>query len=154
MNSCKRFIINITDYLSLGLFIYGIVVLAQNPQVTSLEMGIIITYIILEFFTHIKIFIFLLILALLPLLCIILCFYSCFCSHEKKAVLPEPVKATNEILNTSDSPDCSICFSSLMPDEEVIILPCSPKHVFHSICIRNWTVVKPNCPICRHELVA
>ena len=95
MNSCKRFIINITDYLSLGLFIYGIVVLAQNPQVTSLEMGIIITYIILEFFTHIKIFIFLLILALLPLLCIILCFYSCFCSHEKKAVLPEPVKATN-----------------------------------------------------------
>jgi hypothetical protein len=44
---------------------------------------------------------------------------------------------------------CSICYQNFIVYENVIRLKCSPKHMFHPLCISGWTKVKATCPICR-----
>lgn len=45
--------------------------------------------------------------------------------------------------------DCSICFMSISQGDRVYVLPCSDKHLFHCLCLRQWTRVKNTCPNCR-----
>lgn len=148
---CNRLLINFTGGGSFALFIYGVVLLFTS-SLTVAEYIVISIYVFFEFIAHFQIFICLLIMALIPLLCIIFIIYACFCHKEKRVNLPPSVPATIEILNQTDGADCSICFQAMILDEQVIILPCSEKHVFHDKCIMSWTTVKSNCPICRHDL--
>ncbi|CAI2375580.1 unnamed protein product [Moneuplotes crassus] len=47
--------------------------------------------------------------------------------------------------------ECSICLQPLsdFQDEQLIYLPCSRKHIFHSNCIIDWLKRDRNCPLCR-----
>jgi len=83
-----------------------------------------------------------------PIIVIIIIIYICCCKNEKKAKLPPKSKATAESL--SKCADCPICFQSFNIGDDIIILPCSPMHIFHDNCITAWTKVKPNCPVCRY----
>lgn len=47
---------------------------------------------------------------------------------------------------------CSICYQSFNIDDKVIRLVCSPKHMFHPLCISGWAKIKSNCPICRADI--
>ena len=150
-NQCGKFLLQVNEAASLGLIGYAIYLLAIIPMGAA-TMGVIIGYIVIEFFLHLQIFLCLIFVALIPLLCVFICFYACCCASQKKAELPNPVSATVEMINATDDATCTICFRSFTIGEEIIILPCSPKHIFHPLCIRNWVIVKPNCPICRHDL--
>ncbi len=53
-----------------------------------------------------------------------------------------------------DSITCVVCFFEIKESEEIIILKCHPKHLFHSNCILQWLKMNFNCPICKKtELV-
>ncbi len=45
--------------------------------------------------------------------------------------------------------DCSICLSPFTENDLVSSIGCI--HMLHYDCLINWSKVKPNCPICRHN---
>lgn len=57
-------------------------------------------------------------------------------------------KVTEDFKNKE--PECSICFSDFMIDEELPELPC--KHVFHEQCLLQWFKYTRTCPLCRQNV--
>ena len=51
--------------------------------------------------------------------------------------------------NLEGDHECGICYVEYQPNEELIQLPCNPKHHFHSQCITSWLEINGICPICR-----
>jgi len=52
----------------------------------------------------------------------------------------------------NEEPDiCPICTDNLGLQEDLIVLPCNPKHVFHTKCILSWAKMSahPTCPLDR-----
>jgi hypothetical protein len=47
---------------------------------------------------------------------------------------------------------CSVCYVEFEGCEEVTVLPCNDKHVFHSACIRPWLDMRDSCPLCKTRL--
>lgn len=45
--------------------------------------------------------------------------------------------------------DCAICLVNFGDDEEVVPLPCNPRHYFHEACIEEWLKTNSVCPLCR-----
>ncbi|CAD8074047.1 unnamed protein product [Paramecium primaurelia] len=45
--------------------------------------------------------------------------------------------------------ECGICMHVYVTDEELLILPCDPKHHFHLHCIQAWLLINSTCPKCR-----
>lgn len=148
----NRCIQTIAGGISFALFIYGIVVLAKYPMIW-IEVLVMVLFLISEFLIQFQVFACLLLVVLSPLFCLCCCFYVCLCKEgARQAQLPEPVRASLGTVQNSDGSPCSICFQDIMLEEQVIVLPCSEKHIFHENCIRGWTSLKPTCPICRHDL--
>ena len=42
---------------------------------------------------------------------------------------------------------CSICLLEFLDRELINMLACS--HLFHVLCLRNWLVRTPKCPVCK-----
>ena len=45
---------------------------------------------------------------------------------------------------------CSVCCSNFNGDDNVVVLTCSPTHVFHVSCAISAFSKKPCCPVCSH----
>jgi len=45
--------------------------------------------------------------------------------------------------------ECGICLTEYNQGDQIIELPCSGKHYFHSECITQWLQVSGVCPLCR-----
>jgi hypothetical protein len=46
---------------------------------------------------------------------------------------------------------CPICIVDFEEGEDVRVLPCEGKHVFHQACVDPWLLeLSSSCPICRH----
>ena len=48
---------------------------------------------------------------------------------------------------------CSICWEYFKSTDEVVVLNCNTKHMFHHKCIEIWVEMgKRKCPLCRTEI--
>ena len=47
--------------------------------------------------------------------------------------------------------DCVICSEAFENGDNVLILPCHPKHYFHYNCGVKCLEKKPECPLCRED---
>lgn len=75
--------------------------------------------------------------------------------QENKGIAEMLLAATNLQVNpTNFKPEdsCCICLDNFKPDENVIVLPCDRKHVFHASCIADWVKRNNNCPLCKQEV--
>ena len=54
--------------------------------------------------------------------------------------------------NDLESQDCCIWYESLTPKQDVIILPCNQKHIFHAHCINEWANRSSTCPLCWNDI--
>lgn len=46
---------------------------------------------------------------------------------------------------------CPICIVDFEDGDDVRVLPCEGKHVFHQACVDPWLLeLSSSCPICRH----
>ena len=57
----------------------------------------------------------------------------------------------NNLLNSSENPNCPICLSNYKPSEYYRTIPCD--HTFHKKCIDKWLKKNNNCPLCRKEFI-
>jgi len=48
--------------------------------------------------------------------------------------------------------DCAICTTQFEENQQIITLPCDPRHYFHEACIRDWLDIRSSCPICRTNI--
>ncbi|KAK1385511.1 putative E3 ubiquitin-protein ligase RHA4A [Heracleum sosnowskyi] len=62
-----------------------------------------------------------------------------------------PTIVFDEELKGKDS-SCCVCLVEFEMKEELIQVP-SCKHIFHSVCIRNWLSSTTTCPLCRCSVV-
>ncbi|KAH9957356.1 hypothetical protein BC827DRAFT_712233 [Russula dissimulans] len=50
---------------------------------------------------------------------------------------------------------CPICIVDFDDGDDVRVLPCEGKHVFHQACVDPWLLeLSSSCPICRHDFQA
>jgi hypothetical protein len=50
---------------------------------------------------------------------------------------------------------CPICIVDFEDGDDVRVLPCEGKHVFHQACVDPWLLeLSSSCPICRHGTLA
>lgn len=63
------------------------------------------------------------------------------------------VKVTDEVVRQFGADArCPVCMDSFKVGDEVQVLPCAGKHVFHPACLAPWLQQHNSCPMCRHEL--
>jgi hypothetical protein len=51
--------------------------------------------------------------------------------------------------------DCCICLETFKASDEVIVLPCSNRHVYHEACIKDYLdsqTKKKQCALCRETI--
>mmetsp|Transcript_64 Transcript_64/g.111 ORF Transcript_64/g.111 Transcript_64/m.111 type:complete len:215 (-) Transcript_64:1133-1777(-) len=68
-------------------------------------------------------------------------------------VIKVNVDRYKEEKNTNDAPSCVVCYEDFEHDSEAIEFP-RCKHMYHSICIKEWLSRNNSCPMCRIELPA
>jgi hypothetical protein len=56
----------------------------------------------------------------------------------------------DEISDKEKDKECSICLSEFEKESKVSLITCN--HLFHNDCIREWSMYKQNCPICRKKI--
>ena len=44
---------------------------------------------------------------------------------------------------------CTICAVEYCETDEVVVMKCDERHLFHEECIKRWLRINSNCPICR-----
>lgn len=54
--------------------------------------------------------------------------------------------------NYNQEEACSICLEDFKEEDEVITLPCSGHHIFHSQCILEWLPRNNACPLCKEAV--
>jgi len=73
----------------------------------------------------------------------------------------EDLNGTNSVDSTSSSsarirpsrPLCSICLERFSTGDEIWILPCDERHIFHGDCIKSWLRKNNSCPLCQKNVV-
>jgi hypothetical protein len=57
-----------------------------------------------------------------------------------------------EIFNFNE--DCGICLCGFKEGDQITVLPCDPRHYFHSFCIMEWLDGNGirECPICMNKI--
>jgi len=50
-------------------------------------------------------------------------------------------------------PLCSICLDRFVSGDDVWILPCDERHIFHDSCIKSWLRKNNSCPLCQKNVV-
>ena len=48
--------------------------------------------------------------------------------------------------------DCPVCFHPMLPEEELVRLPCFEDHIFHKSCLWKWLSTHSTCPLCREKV--
>ena len=48
--------------------------------------------------------------------------------------------------------ECAICTKAYEKEDQIITLPCDPRHYFHEECIKVWLQQNAICPICRAKV--
>jgi len=49
---------------------------------------------------------------------------------------------------------CAICIENFqLTDNEIIVLNCGGKHMFHTNCLKHWAITNDICPMCREPIM-
>jgi len=157
-NKCISALAEICRIYYIVLFIYGQILYYQEgtncavvaPTVNTL----VLVYICFAYF-YIGIPIILLILACLcmPVLIFIAIMVS------RRAQVPANNDAINRLQvikyhreSLPGTPECSICITDYVENDDIIQLKCSPMHHFHSECLKRRLIINGLCPICRTRI--
>ncbi|GAA5823060.1 hypothetical protein JCM11251_007470 [Rhodosporidiobolus azoricus] len=82
-------------------------------------------------------------------------------SAEATTSLPPPISIAVPPPGTAgrgaedEEESCPICFTEFEPGDELRVLPCDQRHIFHTGCIDPWLLeVSSSCPLCRLDLAS
>ncbi|KAL5507337.1 hypothetical protein ACEPAH_6793 [Sanghuangporus vaninii] len=77
------------------------------------------------------------------------------------AIAHAPVNAETSADNSNLMPaaigreTCPICIIDFEEGDDIRVLPCEGRHVFHQTCVDQWLLeLSSSCPICRHDFHA
>ncbi|OMJ90581.1 hypothetical protein SteCoe_6971 [Stentor coeruleus] len=72
-----------------------------------------------------------------------------FTNDSNRPVSKEQIETLPHV-KAVDEGSCCICLDEIKVEEYLTILPCT--HKYHSICVDNWLLIKPLCPICKTRI--
>jgi protein-disulfide isomerase len=56
-------------------------------------------------------------------------------------------------ITTEKNISCSICLEEITEDSQTVIVKTTCNHLFHSVCLQTWLLLKSSCPYCRNNIV-
>ena len=63
------------------------------------------------------------------------------------------MSAADPLLESIGRETCPICIVDFKDGDDVRVLPCEGKHVFHQACVDPWLLeLSSSCPTCRHGM--
>ncbi|KAI9437606.1 hypothetical protein H4582DRAFT_1956160 [Lactarius indigo] len=69
--------------------------------------------------------------------------------------VPRGTSAADPLPESIGRETCPICIVDFDDGDDVRVLPCEGKHVFHQACVDPWLLeLSSSCPICRHDFQA
>jgi hypothetical protein len=71
------------------------------------------------------------------------------CVHLNDKNIEELVPFNNE---DNERDVCCICMLPFQVNENIKLMPCNRKHIFHRACIDKWLSHNKACPTCRKEI--
>ena len=150
-------------------FIYGISLIMFKPDV--FQVGISKNTYVIYFLTLLVLFGFFQFSRLIFFVIMFIFFYPCFSyiiytnynsiynrmvTNHRIAMDLTPMIYKDFIIKTKENIEnvnmCIICTEEFKGNDEIVVLKCSTKHVFHENCIKQWIGKKAECPICRYDL--
>lgn len=148
-----RLFVVLLNLLSLSLILYFIVELSNHKELDTACKVMASLFIVVESLAKIDILLLLVFCFFLPLFFLLACCCVCCCGRRATSVMPEiPTVKYSLTLSLECDPECRICFQSFVAEEEIMLLPCDKRHVFHKFCAESWFKVSTTCPICRKNL--
>ncbi|KAH9032202.1 hypothetical protein EDB84DRAFT_1588483 [Lactarius hengduanensis] len=74
---------------------------------------------------------------------------------SRSAELPRATSVADPLPESIGRETCPICIVDFDDGDDVRVLPCEGKHVFHQACVDPWLLeLSSSCPICRHDFQA
>ncbi|CAI2377528.1 unnamed protein product [Moneuplotes crassus] len=105
-----------------------------------------------------KLFLIVILLSGILLSMLIRNYLNCRRSNRQKKTVKEKIfgRKSLDVSFSKINPDefCIICMEVYKPQDQMIRLPCTQKHFFHSKCIGDWISVTPKCPLCNIDIDA
>lgn len=49
---------------------------------------------------------------------------------------------------------CPICCDQFQNSDEIVILSCNIKHIFHPDCVKSWLDKNDTCPLCKERVIS
>ena len=134
--------------VSLGYSLYALIAI----DLPALYIVILSVYVGITFIRQLFFIFVLILVALSPLLCILVCILCCFCKPRGGEFIDLPSKKPSQVNMMDCDGSCSICRTDVDENSKVYVLPCSEKHIFHTVCLSQWAKLKNTCPNCRAEI--
>lgn len=72
--------------------------------------------------------------------------------EESKEGEVEVIKEEKPLMGLGDSVHedvCPICCDSYKEQDDVVVMPCNLKHIYHPQCIFEWLTKNLVCPLCK-----
>ena len=58
-----------------------------------------------------------------------------------------------QLIDNLEKNECIICMNKFNSPDEISLLDCDKRHIFHTICIKNWILKgRQICPFCRKSI--
>ncbi|KAH9069797.1 hypothetical protein EDB83DRAFT_2370643 [Lactarius deliciosus] len=74
---------------------------------------------------------------------------------SRSAEPPRAMSMADPLPESIGRETCPICIVDFDDGDDVRVLPCEGKHVFHQACVDPWLLeLSSSCPICRHDFQA
>ncbi|KAH9171176.1 hypothetical protein EDB89DRAFT_2071081 [Lactarius sanguifluus] len=74
---------------------------------------------------------------------------------SRSAEPPRATSVADPLPESIGRETCPICIVDFDDGDDVRVLPCEGKHVFHQACVDPWLLeLSSSCPICRHDFQA
>jgi len=85
----------------------------------------------------------------LPVVLIFLCLFGKSNQRPAKKIDIKKLPVVPYSLDLQGDIECAICVLEYHEGENVVQLPCNPKHYFHEHCLARWLKLNGQCPVCR-----
>jgi len=74
-------------------------------------------------------------------------------SHYIRFLRDEWVEVgTNYRTKSFEEAVCPICVEQFLPNQDIVILPCNIKHIYHPNCVKAWLEKNDSCPLCKAQV--
>ncbi|CDW76609.1 zinc finger protein [Stylonychia lemnae] len=80
--------------------------------------------------------------------------YSMVESNLLNTNSPQQAQSALSMAQKDKLPKCIVCYKKMKPLDEIVVLNCNIKHIYHKKCIKDWFKRNDDCPRCKVDVIS